>query len=459
MSSRKHKHGRPLRVIVIAIICFAAINSLIKNFDFSSIPLPSPNGSSLSSDFEDLIDGFKEKFNDFFSSIDKFRGGDDDNGGSTGDDDDDDNNGGSTGDDDDDNGGGNVNNTPQFTYYSYSCMNDDQKKAYDIMYKALTDNETTVSFEYPESFGAYDEIIEIAESVLADHPEIFWITGQYNVQQSVSLTGFGDYTVTFKPFDYWKYSNDREKYINELDEKVTEIAGMAKKYDSKFDQVKFVHDYLCKNIEYDYDVLELPTDDFYSEKCRFSHSAYGALVKNKCVCSGYSKGFQIVMNRLGYDCAYIIGYAGGGHAWNLLKIDGEYYWMDLTWDEYGEDLKDAVRHSYFGIPSNIMLKTHLPESFPPVPECTATKYEYCSHYESDFSEFNLDDVIKAVGNQSDEHVITVRSSSANILDKIASNYYKIIESPELKNNKYFRGNSHLATRNDKDSYTYEIILE
>ena len=48
------------------------------------------------------------------------------------------------------------------------------------------------------------------------------------------------------------------------------------------------------------------------------------------VCAGYAHAFQYCMQKLGIPAAYIVGYAGEAHAWNLLQLGGEYYCMDVT---------------------------------------------------------------------------------------------------------------------------------
>ena len=95
---------------------------------------------------------------------------------------------------------------------------------------------------------------------------------------------------------------------------------------SDYDKIRGVYDYMCDNIVYDYDNLEDPT---YLRK----HSAYAALVDKKAVCQGYATLFYRLMMELGVDARYITGIGnGGGHAWNIVKLDGFYYCLDSTWD-------------------------------------------------------------------------------------------------------------------------------
>ena len=82
-----------------------------------------------------------------------------------------------------------------------------------------------------------------------------------------------------------------------------------------------MHDYLTNTIQYVSGSL-------------YNQSAYSAIVNGKTVCAGYAHAFQYCMQKLGIPAAYIVGYAKGeAHAWNILCLDGEYYGMDVTWDD------------------------------------------------------------------------------------------------------------------------------
>ena len=56
------------------------------------------------------------------------------------------------------------------------------------------------------------------------------------------------------------------------------------------------------------------------------------------MCAGYAKAYQLILNRMGIECGYITGNAvndmvSGPHAWNYVRLDGNYYQVDVTWDD------------------------------------------------------------------------------------------------------------------------------
>ena len=97
---------------------------------------------------------------------------------------------------------------------------------------------------------------------------------------------------------------------------------------SDFEKEKAIHDYLVRNVEYD--LIASQNSEF-----TVSSTAYGALIMGEAVCVGYSEAFMLIMEYLNIECHIIHGKASGviDHAWNLVKLDGEYYHIDVTWDD------------------------------------------------------------------------------------------------------------------------------
>ena len=87
-----------------------------------------------------------------------------------------------------------------------------------------------------------------------------------------------------------------------------------------YEKEKYVHNRLLDLVQ-------------YQSGAPMSQSAYSALVNGKTVCAGYSRAFQYLMQQLGIPCYYCTGYSGENHAWNIVYLYGEYYNVDLTWDD------------------------------------------------------------------------------------------------------------------------------
>lgn len=123
------------------------------------------------------------------------------------------------------------------------------------------------------------------------------------------------------------------------------------------EKVKAVHDYLVLNCAYDYENLLRGTIP------SVSYTAKGALLKKKAVCQGYAESFKLLMDMAGIPCKMVTGTADNGsgyagHAWNMVKVDGKWYQIDVTWDDPAPDTKGYVRYAYFLIPDSKMDDDH-----------------------------------------------------------------------------------------------------
>lgn len=113
------------------------------------------------------------------------------------------------------------------------------------------------------------------------------------------------------------------------------------------DKIKVIHDYIINNTEYD----TLRTDNINDTTYR-SNTAYGVLIEKRGICSGYSDTMKIFLDKLN-----IVNYkiCNDKHIWNLVLLDGEWYHLDLTWDDPISD-KNITRDNYFLIDTNTLNK-------------------------------------------------------------------------------------------------------
>ena len=102
---------------------------------------------------------------------------------------------------------------------------------------------------------------------------------------------------------------------------------------SDLERIKAVHDWLVVNTAYDYDNYVLRN----IPEC--SYGMEGAVLYGKAVCQGYAEAFSYYMDVLGMENEMVTGTANNGnglwigHAWNKVKLDGNWYFIDVTWDD------------------------------------------------------------------------------------------------------------------------------
>ena len=127
---------------------------------------------------------------------------------------------------------------------------------------------------------------------------------------------------------------------------------------SEYEQVKAFHDYLVNNTE-------------YRETGERSHSAAGPLLDGLAVCEGYSKALDLLCYLSGIECLCINGTGNGGaHSWNKVKIDGQWYNIDVTWDDPVSS-RPILRYDYFLVSDNVLARDHSWIAYPFWPEAPA----------------------------------------------------------------------------------------
>lgn len=146
------------------------------------------------------------------------------------------------------------------------------------------------------------------------------------------------------------------------------VGQIIKSNMSDYECVKAIHDYLVKNVNYD--SKSIADGSINDNEGHPSHTAEGALCKNLAVCDGYAKAFELLCAESGIY-AYMM-YGEGinpdgqkeSHAWNVVKVNGEWYQVDCTWDDpviNGSVVTDGsnLTYTYFLLTDTEMYKDHV----------------------------------------------------------------------------------------------------
>ena len=127
----------------------------------------------------------------------------------------------------------------------------------------------------------------------------------------------------------------------------------AYQFDTPYGQEKAIHDYMVLNTEFAVDGY---IDGKYN---RDSWDYDGIFVHGQAVCQGYALGFKLCMDILGIESRVIVGNARDGkHAWNAVQLDGEWYYVDVTWDDPIPDAEGKVSYNYFNVPEWWIAQEH-----------------------------------------------------------------------------------------------------
>lgn len=261
--------------------------------------------------------------------------------------------------------------------YLYKQLSSSEK----LIYSKLYDNiENLKTGTYKIEFGnAFKDILEqengtnklqeyyqtAIEAFTYDNPDIFFldvtkmyinietITKLFSTKYNVYITNAQDPTYLA---DYFKSKEQIDKCQKEIENIKEQILANIEN-ESDFEKVKYIHDYLIDNIEYEQTFIE---PNIYN--------IYGALVSKTCVCEGYAKALQYLLNEVELENVIVTGTATNNdgktesHAWNYVKIDDEWYAIDTTWDDPiivgGSKLTNKIKYRYFLKGSSTMSKNH-----------------------------------------------------------------------------------------------------
>lgn len=144
--------------------------------------------------------------------------------------------------------------------------------------------------------------------------------------------------------------------FEDVEEKIDAILALVDPTWSDPEKALFLHDYFCIHYNYDYERLYNPS---LGSEC---YTAYGLLINNTAVCHGYAWLYNILMNDLGIE-SYFVSSAENNHAWNILRLDGNYYHIDCTYDDCEQrttsqfGLAGQVDHASFLKPHTAMISS------------------------------------------------------------------------------------------------------
>lgn len=179
------------------------------------------------------------------------------------------------------------------------------------------------------------------------------------------------------------FRNGNETNLSEKDYKIlqickTTIDAFITPDMSEYEKELAIHDWLLAQTEYD---RAAHSASPFTQESSDNDNPYGTLIYGQSICLGYTTTFQLFMDLLEIECIVVQGQgnvARNEHAWNQVKLDGEWYCVDVTWDDpYGDNqLTEKQMHRFFNITSKEMKETNHFWDEANVPECTATAYAW-----------------------------------------------------------------------------------
>lgn len=229
--------------------------------------------------------------------------------------------------------------------YNYEKLDEKDKTTYRYIY--YTYKELYGELSIPES--DIDKVKKIAGYVMLDHPEFFYIDGSFEYYE-------GAPNINFIPI--YQYNKDEIKeYAKKIEASTKTVISEAMKEKDVIKRAKFLYDYVVENIE-------------YKENKKIDQNIISSFIEKKTVCAGYARAYQYLLNHCGIKSSYVVGKAsetvgstnvGEGHAWVMVNIEDDFYYVDPTWADNVEEGMEHTCSGYFMMNSDEMLRCYMPE--------------------------------------------------------------------------------------------------
>ncbi len=268
--------------------------------------------------------------------------------------------------------------------YAYSMLPEEEQELY------LEIRDALVQFQEDVKLSSCDkeEISHVFQCVLNDHPEIFYVEGYTYTEYTLGdilrkITFTGSYRYNQEEIAVKQKGIDT--YVNQC------LAGMPEGAD-EYTKVKYIYEYLIYHTEYDAMVED-------------NQNICSVFIEGRSVCQGYAKATQYLLNKVGVFSTMVLGRVAGGegHAWNLVRIDGQYYYVDTTWgdasyqavgsaESYPEEKIPTINYDYLCVPTEQMNLTHTLDNVVELPECTSMEANYYVREGFYFTDWNEEQV-------------------------------------------------------------------
>lgn len=305
-------------------------------------------------------------------------------------------------------------------YYAYNNLDNSKKKIYLEIYNALNKMESDVKLSTLDK----NVIDHVFSCVMNDHPELFYIDGykytRYEVNGDLESISFGG-----------RYTMSPEEVTavqSKLDEIVQQCLKDVPLNEDEYNTIKYFYDYIILNTEYNYE----------SEN---NQNICSVFLYGESVCQGYAKALQYLLQKVGLQAFLVTGFTNGeSHAWNLVKINEEYYYVDPTWGDvsyYSDYLNSEnnthtpeISYDYFMVTEHDITKTHTFEKAVSLPVCDSINDNYFVR-EGLYVECYSDEVMKQIFSQSlaeGRDNVTIKAADINVYNELVD---KLIDKQKI----------------------------
>lgn len=285
--------------------------------------------------------------------------------------------------------------------YYYQQLTKEEQDLYREIYQGIRNSDEKIYVHSADT----DAMEKAVHFLFYDRAEIFWGSG---AMQMTSLAGYSE----IRPV--YTYSHEeRTRRQTEIDAAAQEALSGISPEASEYEKIKYVFEYLVNTVD-------------YSMESQDNQNIYSALVEKSSACAGYSRAAQYLLQQLGIECIYVTGVIAdqGPHAWNIVKCDGQYYQMDVTFgdpvfqetESGAEQPPTNINYDYLCCSDEEILRNHIPDTFVAYPQCPSSELNYYKLNGMYYETYDPDQILEAM-NQSvyaQEISFTCKFASADL---------------------------------------------
>ncbi len=286
------------------------------------------------------------------------------------------------------------------TFFYYSKLSSPgERELYKAIIQSIREQKDTASAKNVSLRG--EQVTNVLYAIRYDYPELFYVSLFDDCHYTPHANGDLDlkFVYLYPPDIQRKKIEETNRFIRYLMARIPEAV-----LPSEFLTALWLHDLLVSNVRYDHVARDSNSKDHPE-----AYSIEGGLMGKKAVCSGVAKLYMMLCERADIWCTYVTGTTvktggaaaknsdegkGGRHGWNLLRLDGEYAYADVTWDLQRED-EEFISHTYFGMSDEQCFRKRTPDIPIPgvaLPHCREPNpnnfYLYAHSYLRDLSELD-----------------------------------------------------------------------
>lgn len=299
--------------------------------------------------------------------------------------------------------------------YYYLQLGADDKTVYKEIAQGIKEHREDIYIHT----GDAEHANQIFRYVLYDMPEVFWCDGQ---AATTAYTNGGDEAYSTIKVNYVYTQEEAEEHKRQMEATVNECLAGISDDSSEYEKIKYVYEYIINMVDYD---LEAPDNQ----------NICSVFIGKRSVCAGYARATQYLLETMGVNVTYVSGKTVNErydqpveHAWNLVRCEGEYYYVDTTWgDPVFTQLEDTpelsqeelINYDYLCCNDEELFKTHTLSAEMIMPECSSDKYNYYvkhgMYYETNDQEAFQEAMNRSVSQK--EKMVIFKFSSAELYEQ------------------------------------------